>query len=122
MKRWTLAVSVLALLVAMGAGALTGGVLYMDRPAAVAAVPVAQPLVNSSQLCLGYRSQVLTMRLRGVYAKQMIDIFNLEMVTMNSKGQLLANRSPASPGTPTGDRRDEDRPRADTRASSGGHT
>jgi hypothetical protein len=95
MKRWTLAVSVLALLVAMGAGALTGGVLYMDRPAAVAALPVAHPLVNSSQLCLGYRSQVLTMRLRGVYAKQMIDIFNLEMVTMNSKGQLLANRSPA---------------------------
>ena len=46
MKRWSLAVSVLALLVAIGAGALTGGVLYMDRPAAVTAAPVAQPLIN----------------------------------------------------------------------------
>jgi hypothetical protein len=94
MRRWSLAVSVLALVIAIGAGAVAGAVVYTDRPAAAAVSPTV-PLVNSSQLCIGYRSQVLTMRLRGVYAKQMIDIFNLEMVTTNSKGETLATRSPA---------------------------
>jgi hypothetical protein len=95
MNRWSLGVSVLALLVALAAGALTGGVLYMDRPPVAPAAATIDPVANSSQVCLGYRSQVLNMRRRGVYAKQMIDIFNLELVSTNSKGEVLATRSPA---------------------------
>jgi hypothetical protein len=94
MKRWSLAVSILALLVAIAAGAVTGGVLYMNPPVTTAAASTV-PLINPSQVCNGYRSAVLNMRTRGVYAKQMIDIFNLEMVTTNAKGELLATRSPA---------------------------
>jgi hypothetical protein len=96
MKRWSLGVSVLSLLIAVAAATLAGGVLYLGGGEATTTSAVTtDALTNTSQICLGYRSQVLNMHIRGVYAKQMIDIFNLEMVSTNAQGQPLTAPAPA---------------------------
>jgi hypothetical protein len=96
MKRWSLGVSVLSLIVAVSAAVLAGGMLYLGVPSSTT-TPAAttEAVANTSQICLGYRSQILNMHIHGVYAKQMIDMFNLELVTTNSKGQRLQVPSPA---------------------------
>jgi hypothetical protein len=95
MNRWSLGVSVLSLLVAIAAAALTAAV-YITPPLAISSPTISEAAKpNTSQVCLSYRSQVLNMHIRGVYPKQMIDIFNLETVTSNSKGEALKAPSPA---------------------------
>ena len=95
MKRWSLGVSVLSLIVAVSAAVLTGGILYLGVPSTATPAATTDAVANTSQICLGYRSQILNMHIHGVYAKQMIDLFNLELVTTNSKGERLEVPSPA---------------------------